>query len=219
MNTSEPIQAIIFDLDGVIVSTDDCHARAWERLAKEENIAVTHDQLERCRGVSRMESLDIVLEKARRDYSDEEKAAFAERKNRYYRDSLATLDAAALLPGVRPLVDELRTSGIRQAIGSSSRNTPLILEKIGLTRFFDAIADGNDITRSKPDPEVFLLAAERLGMPPEACIVIEDAAAGVEAGVAARMRVVAIGSAAHHPQAWKSFPDLTGIHAEQLLDS
>ncbi|MFP4494123.1 MAG: HAD hydrolase-like protein, partial [Puniceicoccaceae bacterium] len=152
MNPPEPIQAVIFDLDGVIVSTDDCHARAWQRLAGEEKIPVTPAQLERCRGVSRMESLDIVLEQSPRDYTPEEKHALAERKNRYYRDSLAHLGPDDLLPGIRPLLDDLRTAGIRQAIGSSSRNTPFILKQIGLEDFFDAVADGNDITRSKPDP-------------------------------------------------------------------
>ena len=215
--SQHPLQAVIFDLDGVIVSTDDCHAKAWQKLAEEEGFPVSHAQLERCRGVSRMESLDIVLEQAPRDYSAEEKTALAERKNRYYRDSLADLSADDLLPGVRSLLDELRRAGIKQAIGSSSRNSPFILRQIGLNDFFDAVADGNDITRSKPDPEVFLLAAQRLGVPAASCVVIEDAAAGVEAGVAAGMRVVAVGSASGDPRAQKSFHNLKNVLPEDLL--
>jgi beta-phosphoglucomutase len=203
------LQAVIFDLDGVIVSTDECHYRGWRRLAEEEGIPFTREDNHRQRGVSRMESLAVLLEKAPRVYSEAEKQEMAARKNGYYRDMLGNLSAADILPGAREVMDALRARGIRIAIGSSSRNAGLILERIGLADAFDAVADGNAITRSKPDPEVFQVAARKLGVPPEACLVVEDAAAGVAAARAAGMRCLAVGAAQDAPGADYRAPDLT----------
>lgn len=209
--------AVIFDLDGVIVSTDEFHYQGWKRMADEEEIEFDRDVNERLRGVSRMESLDIILEKAARSYNDAEKTALATRKNHYYRELLETLTPANILPGVMMLLDGLKQNRIWMAIGSSSKNTPMILEKIGLQDYFDAIADGNEITRSKPDPEVFLLAARKMAIIPAECVVVEDAEAGVAAARTAGMRVLGVGSAAVSPLADLRAPDLTGVTAQDLI--
>ena len=189
-------QAVIFDLDGVIVSTDDCHYQAWKKLADDEGIYFDREINLRLRGVSRMDCLEVMLERANRKYSADEKREMAERKNDYYRKLIQRLTPEHILPGVMSILKGLKKSGIKIAIGSSSRNTPLILERIGLEGYFDAVADGNDLTKSKPDPEVFLIAAQRLGVLPENCLVVEDADAGVEAALAAGMRVLGVGTAA-----------------------
>lgn len=211
------MRAAIFDLDGVIVSTDEYHYLGWKRLADELGIPFDRHINERLRGVSRMQSLEIILEKATQTYTADEKQAFAERKNTYYREFLNQVTPRDILPGVLELLAELKTKQIKIAIGSSSRNTPLILAQIGLSDYFDAVADGNDITRSKPDPEVFLLAAERLGVPPLECLVVEDADAGVEAALAAGMFVLGVGSASNHPRATNTAPNLQSVMVDALL--
>ncbi len=194
------IKAVIFDLDGVIVSTDEFHYQAWKKMSDEEGISFNHTINNRLRGVSRMESLNIILERAEREYTAEEKQALAERKNEYYKQSLVNLTPDDLLPGAKDTIDELKRRKVKIAIGSSSKNTPTILKQIGLADAFDAVADGNDITHSKPDPEVFLLAASKLGIPPEECLVVEDAEAGVQAAIAGGMNVAAVGDAGLHSQ-------------------
>lgn len=186
------IKAVIFDLDGVIVSTDDCHFKAWKRMADEENIYFDREINNRLRGVSRMESLEIVLEKSKRNYSELEKTALAERKNEYYKQLIVQLTPSDILPGVTERLEELKHNGIKVAVGSSSKNTPIILKHIGLDNFFDAVSDGNNITHSKPDPEVFVKAAEILGIEPKNCMIVEDADAGIEAGKRAGMRTLAV---------------------------
>lgn len=190
------MKAIIFDLDGVICSTDKYHYLAWKRLADELGIYFSEKINDRLRGVSRMESLDIILERAGRTYTAEEKEFLAERKNGMYRDLLEQMSIDDLSIEVAGTLFKLRLMGYRLAIGSSSKNAKLILEHIGLGDFFDEIAHGTDITRSKPDPEVFLKAANKLGLPPEECLVVEDANAGIEAAVAGGFRCAGIGSAA-----------------------
>lgn len=189
-------KAIIFDLDGVVVSTDNCHYEAWKRMADEENIYFDRTINERLRGVSRMESLDIVLEKSEVDYIDEQKLELAERKNRYYKELIAKLDNSAILEGAVEFIENAKSLGLKVAIGSSSKNTIAILNQVGITDLFDAVADGNDIKKSKPDPEVFLVAAKRLELSPKDCLVVEDADAGVEAALTAGMDVLAVGYAA-----------------------
>ena len=212
------IQGVIFDLDGVIVSTDDCHYHAWKRMADEEGIPFDRTVNERLRGVSRMDSLDIILEKAGRPYTAAEKQALAQRKNNYYVQLIGRLTAGDILPGAMDTLRLLKQRGIRVAIGSSSKNTPIILKQIGLDRFFDAVADGNAITHSKPDPEVFLLAARLLGLEPAHCLVVEDADAGVEAALAGHMRVLGVGSAARNPKATFSASDLAHANWADILD-
>lgn len=189
------ISAVIFDLDGVIVSTDECHYMAWKKLADEEGIYFDKKINNRLRGVSRMESLDIVLEKSERKYSIKEKEELATRKNNYYKEYITKLTPNDILPGVTDTLNELKKHDIKIAIGSSSKNTPLILERIGLTEVFDAISDGNNIKKSKPDPEVFVKAAQMLGVECEKCLVVEDADAGIEAGRAAGMKTLAVNGA------------------------
>lgn len=189
------IRAVIFDLDGVIVITDECHYQAWKKIADAENIEFDRKVNERLRGVSRMESLEIVLEKAKKVYSDAEKVRLAELKNAYYVELISQLTSDAILPGVRENLEHLKENGIKIAIGSSSKNTPIILRQIGLSDMFHAVSDGNNITKSKPDPEVFLKAADMLGIPYEECLVVEDADAGIIAGKAAGMKTLAVNRA------------------------
>ena len=188
-------QGIIFDLDGVICSTDEYHYRAWKALAERLGIPFDRERNNLLRGVSRMQSLEIILEKGDKTYTDEEKAAFAEEKNTLYRQLLGQMSAADLSDDVKTTLTALRGAGLRLAVGSSSKNTPFILERIGLGSFFDAVADGNCITHSKPHPEVFLKAAEMIELPPAACLVVEDAHAGVEAAVAGGFDCAAMGDA------------------------
>lgn len=194
-------KAVIFDLDGVIVCTDECHYKGWKKLADEENIYFDREINQRLRGVSRMESLEIVLERAKKSYTAEEKAEMAERKNNYYREYIKDLTPADVLPGVMDFCELLRANGVKLAIGSSSKNTPAILKGIGLDTYFDAVADGNQITKSKPDPEVFLLAAKLVGIDPADCMVVEDAEAGVQAALAGGMDVLGLGKAVENTNA------------------
>ena len=205
------IKGIIFDLDGVIVSTDEYHYLAWKQIADNEGIDFDRSINERLRGVSRMESLEILLEKSSRLYSMDEKLVLAETKNRIYRDLLNRLDSRDILPGVERSLDTLKRRGIKLAIGSSSRNSPFILERIGLADAFDATADGNEIRNSKPDPEVFLLAAQKLKLSCNECLVVEDAEAGIEAAIRGGMETLAVGAARHDTRATFQAPDLSGV--------
>lgn len=192
-------QAIIFDLDGVICFTDEYHYRAWKAMADDMGIPFDRTVNNRLRGVSRMASLDIILEKYTGPaLSQEEKEKLAQRKNDIYRESLKEMSPADLSAEVKETLEGLRALGLKLAIGSSSKNTPFILGQIGLKDFFDAVSDGNNITRSKPDPEVFVKAAQMLGIAPEACLVVEDAVSGAQAGHAGGMKVACLGDAAQH---------------------
>ncbi len=189
------IKAVIFDLDGVIVSTDEFHYLAWKQLADKEGIAfdkVINNQL---RGVSRSESLEIILKRAIKAYSEDEKKTIQELKNKIYLDFLENLSPKDLLPNSLEIIEYLKDKGIKVAIGSSSRNTKKILEQLNIINIFDAIADGNDITKSKPNPEVFLVASQKLGILPDECAVVEDAMSGIEAANAAGMLAIAINDA------------------------
>jgi beta-phosphoglucomutase len=211
------IKAVILDLDGVIVSTDECHYLAWKRLADEQGIPFDRQINHRLRGVSRMQSLEIILERSRREYASQEKQQMAERKNQWYRQMLSSLTPQDILPGAMEMLKDLKARGVKVAVGSSSKNSPLILQRIGLENFFDATVDGNEITHSKPHPEVFQKAAERLRVEPQNCLVVEDAAAGVESAINAGMKCLALGAAQGHPQAHLSAPNLTGATVDQML--
>lgn len=190
--SKDTIRAIIFDLDGVICFTDRFHYQAWKRLADKLGIYFDEAINNRLRGVSRMASLDIILERSETDYTPSEKERLAAEKNEIYRELLKSMTPADLSDEVRNTLHSLRERGYLLAIGSSSKNTKFILQRIGLTDFFDAISDGTDIVHSKPDPEVFLTAAKKLGVPPERCVVIEDAKAGIEAAKAGDMFAFAL---------------------------
>ena len=188
------MQGVIFDLDGVLVSTDELHYQAWKKLADELGITdFNREDNVRQRGVSRMASLEVVLEKGDQEYSEEEKVEMAERKNDYYKEMLQSLDDSAVLPGAFDTLKMLRDRGILTAVGSASKNAPLILEKTGLLPLIDKISCGLDVTKSKPDPEVFLVAASKLELTPENCLVVEDAKAGIDAAKAGGMKSLGVG--------------------------
>jgi beta-phosphoglucomutase len=194
---SGPYEAVVFDLDGVICHTDHYHYLGWKSVADDLGVPFDETVNNRLRGVSRMESLEIVLEKYEGEpLSDERKLELATIKNDRYRVMLGDMSPADLDPAVKSTLDDLRGRGLKLAIGSSSKNAKYILERIGLGDYFDAISDGTNISRSKPDPEVFLKAAEYVGIDPAKCVVVEDAVAGIEAGEAAGMYTVSIGDAA-----------------------
>ena len=192
------IKGIIFDLDGVLVFTDKYHYRAWKMMADQEGIYFDEEINNRLRGVSRMESLEIILERSKKEYSLEEKKALCESKNNNYRESLKELNKNDVSESVRNTLKELKEKGYKLAIGSSSKNTRFILDQVELTDYFDAISDGNNISKSKPDPEVFLKAADMLGLPPKECLVIEDAFSGIDAARAGGFKNVGIGDASKY---------------------
>lgn len=196
-NKTVKYKAVIFDLDGVICHTDKYHYQAWKKLADQLGVYFDEQINNRLRGISRMESLEIILEHYDGEkLSNEEKNQLASEKNDIYRILLNSMSPADLSISVPLTLCRLRAMGLKLAIGSSSKNAPAILERIGLEGCFDALSDGNNITRSKPDPEVFLMAAEYLGLQPDECIVVEDAAAGIEAAHCAGMAAISIGDAA-----------------------
>ena len=190
------LRGIIFDLDGVIVSTDEQHYLGWKALADRLGIPFNREVNSRFRGVSRMACMNILEELGGKHYTDSEKIAYADWKNEYYRELLAQMSPADLSQEVRSTLDALRARGLKLAVGSSSKNAKFILQRIGLSDYFDAVSDGTNISRSKPDPEVFLKAAEYLGLTPSDCLVVEDAVSGVEAAHAGGMKAATVGDAA-----------------------
>lgn len=208
------IKAIIFDLDGVLCSTDEYHYQAWKMLADKLGIYFDREINNRLRGVSRMASLEIVLENANRCFSEEEKHLFAAEKNEAYRELLHNMGPNDLSPVVKSTLDQLRSNGYKLAIGSSSKNAKFILKQLGLQDYFDAVSDGTNIARSKPDPEVFVTAAEYLGVKPEFCLVVEDAVAGIDAAKSGGMYAAGIGDAAEYEKTdyrLGAFSDLLGL--------
>lgn len=191
----EGLSGAIFDLDGVLVDTARYHFMAWSRLAGELGIGFTEADNERLKGVSRARSLEILLETGGIAMGDAQKELAAARKNAWYVECLLGLDETALLPGAKGYLMLLRENGIRIALGSASRNAPLILDRLNIAALFDAAIDGNSVERAKPDPEVFLSGARALGLAPARCVVFEDALAGIEAARAGGMKVVAVGRA------------------------
>ena len=189
------MKAIIFDLDGVICHTDEYHYLAWKAMADGLGVYFDREINNRLRGVSRMASLEIVLENYKGQLSPAEKEALATQKNELYKESLKNMSPADLSEEVKTTLDTLRSRGYKLAIGSSSKNAPFILQQLGLGSYFDAISDGNNITHSKPDPEVFVKAAQMLCIPCEECLVVEDAVSGAEAGHAGGMQVACVGDA------------------------
>ena len=209
------IKAVIFDLDGVIVFTDKFHYQAWKKMADTMGIYFDEKINNRLRGVSRMDSLEIILERYEgKPLSEKKKQELAEQKNATYRELLKTMTPGDVTSEVRETLAEIRRRGYGIALGSSSKNAKFILEKVELKDAFDAISDGNNITKSKPDPEVFLKAAEYLGLPPKACMVVEDAEAGIEAAKKGGMYAAGIGEAAksiNADESLKTFSELVDI--------
>ena len=188
-------KAVIFDLDGVICHTDMYHYQAWKQIADELGIYFDEEINNRLRGVSRMESFEIILERYEGTMSLEDKLGYPTRKNEAYKELLKNMSPADLSPEVKETLDGLRAKGLKLAIGSSSKNAGFILERLGLDGYFDAVSDGNNITRSKPDPEVFVKAAQLVGEASGDCLVVEDAKAGLEAAIGGGMDCAAMGDA------------------------
>jgi beta-phosphoglucomutase len=198
MNAKEIIDksaAVIFDLDGVLVDTAVFHYQAWRRMAKEFNFDFTEAENEQLKGVSRVESLELILKWAEKVVPAEEKERLARMKNTWYLELIDGMKNGDVLPGTIALLTYLRGEGKKIALGSASKNAVRILEKTGILDYFDAIIDGNAVTRSKPDPEVFLKAAEAIGILPADCVVFEDAQAGIAAARSAGMAVIAVDKA------------------------
>ena len=185
-------KGVIFDLEGVICDTFPRQRKAWKAFADRLGICFDEKEVERMRGISRMACLELVLEGSDQEYTQEEKEKLAEEKNRIYQELLKTMDPEDLTDEVKNTLNELRARGYKLAVGSSSRNTRPILNLIGLGDFFDQIADGTDIARAKPDPEVFRIAAARLGLDPSECCVVEDAAVGIQAAKAGGFTALAL---------------------------
>ncbi len=191
---NQSIQAAIFDLDGVIVDTAKYHYLAWKRLAAEFNIKLTHEDNEKLKGVSRMDSLDIILAMGNVALSQQEKEKLADKKNAWFMEYVNQMSPNEILPGAKELLIALREKGIKISLGSSSKNAKTVLRLLNIEHLFDAIADGTMITKSKPDPEIFFIAADLLQTKPAHCVVFEDAEAGVDAALSAGMFCVGIGA-------------------------
>jgi beta-phosphoglucomutase len=208
------MKAALFDLDGVIVDTAKYHYVAWREMAKGLGFDLTEEQNERLKGVSRMESLDIVLRIGGIDASPDQKERLGASKNRRYVELIGRMDASEILRGAREYLSLLRANGVKIGLGSASKNADLILSNLGIRSLFDVVVDGTKVSKSKPDPEVFLLGADGLGVSPAECVVYEDAAAGIEAAKAAGMGAVGIGVAENLPRADVVVPGLYALLPE-----
>lgn len=208
--------AFIFDLDGVIVDTAKYHYLAWRNLANALGFDFTEEQNELLKGVSRVQSLEILLSIGKVHLSEEKKQVLMLQKNKEYLEYVNKMTSEEILPGVNDLLNFLEINDIKYALGSASKNAPLILEKVGLLNKFTAIVDGNDVSKAKPDPEVFLIGAKKLGVNPENCVVVEDAIAGIEAANAAKMISIGIGDANVLFEADYVFKDMTAITPDFL---
>lgn len=191
----------IFDLDGVLVDTAKYHFLAWKKLADQLDIPFTEEDNERLKGVSRIKSLDILLSLGNKSYSEDERNKFMEQKNKEYVRYISQMDEREILPGVIELLNQLKDRKLKIALGSASKNSGLILKNTKLQDYFDVIVDGNDVSKAKPDPEVFLLGAKRIGIPASQCIVFEDAYAGIEAAKKAGMLAIGVGNRKSLPYA------------------
>lgn len=212
------IKAIIFDLDGVIVDTAKYHYIAWKAIAEELGFEFTHEHNERLKGVSRMTSLDILLEVGGVELPTSEKLKLAERKNEHYRTFITQMTADEILPGMKNLLASVTNAGLKAAIGSASKNTPTILKQIGLDNFFDVVIDGNKISKAKPDPEVFLAGAKEMGVRPNECLVFEDAESGVEAALNGGMYCIGVGSEALLGRAHYVVQGFEGYSIQELIE-
>lgn len=212
------IKACLFDLDGVIVDTAKYHFLAWKTLADELGISFTEENNELLKGVSRMQSLEIILNLGKRTLTDQEKLRFADKKNQVYLDYIYRMQADELLPGAKEFIEEIKQNGMSVALGSASKNAPLILQQLKIEDLFDAVVDGNEVTEAKPDPEVFLKGAKALKVDPRNCVVFEDAMAGVEAAKNAGMFCIGIGDPTTLSQADHVIPGFEGFGLRSLTN-
>ncbi len=211
------LKSALFDLDGVIVDTALYHFKAWRRLANELGFDFTEHQNEQLKGISRMESLDLILNWGQKSLSVTQKLEWATKKNDWYLELIQNMTPKEILPGVKDFLNELKEENIKIALGSASKNSKLILNKIDLFHFFDAIVDGNNITKGKPDPQVFLMGAEATSSLPAQCVVFEDAQAGIEAAKAGGMYAVGIGDKNILKKADIVFNNFTDFNLKELV--
>lgn len=191
--TLTSMKAVIFDLDGVVVYTDKYHYQAWKQLAVEQGWKFDESLNDQLRGVSRMASLQVILDHNGIDITEDEKERLATEKNEYYKQLLESIDGSAVVSGSLEFIRALRAEGLLIGLGSSSRNAQMVLDRLEITELFDAVVTGHDISRSKPDPQIFLMGAEKLGVKPAECAVFEDASSGVAAALAGGMYAVGFG--------------------------
>lgn len=211
------IRAVLFDLDGVLTDTAEYHYLAWKRLADELSIRFTPDDGDRLRGVSRRPALEIILSLGDRSWNETEIQEMMARKNGYYRELLTQITPRDLLPGVAGLLRGLRARGVKVAVASASKNSPDVIERLGITGSIDQLVHGGDVERPKPAPDLFLLAAKKVGVPVAACLVVEDAAAGIEAAIAAGMVSIGLGPRERVGAADRVFADLANVTVHELL--
>ena len=211
------IQAVLFDLEGVLVTTDAGHYRAWKQMADEQGLPFDEEVYAKLRGSGRMDALDIILKAAHRQYSPAEKFALTARKNDLYMNQIAVLTSEALMPGALDTLRALREIGAKVAVVSSSQNCIAILKKMGIWRLMDAVVDGSDVAHPEPDPEGYLLAAHKLGVKPENCLVVEDTVNGIAAAHAAGMYSLSVGEAALDKDAVMLAKDLSAIDLAGLV--
>lgn len=209
-----PIKGAIFDLDGVLTDTSELHYQAWDKLAKEENIPFTREDNESLRGISRRKSLELILKGKK--ISEREIEEMMDRKNQYYIKSISLLTDKNLLPGVRDFLKDLRSNGIKTAVGSSSKNAFTVIEKLGINDLFDAIVDGSSVTHPKPEPDLFLLAAKLINVPPSQCAVFEDATAGIDAAIVGGMWAIGIGPESRFENAHIVFQNLRDLSEKKI---
>ena len=213
--TTVTIRAFIFDLDGVLTDTAEYHYRAWKRLADEEDLPFTREDNEHLRGVSRRDSLVLILKG--RPYPEDQLQEMMEHKNRYYLEFIKEVSPRDLLPGAKELLEELRAAGYMTALGSASKNAGEVLDRLGIRSLLDTVSDGHSVERQKPAPDLFLHAAVQLALRPAECVVVEDAAAGIEAAKAGGFRTVGLGPRERVGDAEAIFPSLAGVHLADLL--
>jgi beta-phosphoglucomutase len=209
------IRALIFDLDGVLTDTAEFHYRGWKRLADELGVPFTREENEALRGIPRRESLLILLKG--RAFPEAQLQEFMERKNRYYLEYIREISPRDVLPGARELLEEIRAAGLKSALGSASKNAPEVIQRLGIAGLLDAVSDGSSVQRQKPAPDLFLHAAGQLGFAPADCIVVEDAAAGIEAALAGGFWTIGLGPVTRLPNAHLLLPDLAHAKLESLL--
>jgi beta-phosphoglucomutase len=213
---AKKIKGFIFDLDGVITDTAEYHYKSWKKLAEEEDLFFNREVNEQLRGVSRMDSLDIILDG--KEMPAEQKKEWTDRKNAYYQDYLGEITKADILDDMEEKLIKLKADGYKLAVGSSSRNARKVLKHLQITDIFDTIADGNSVENAKPAPDLFLHAAKNLGLEPEECVVLEDAESGVEAALAAKMKAVGVGPKARVGKAHLIYAAVGDMDFDEILE-
>lgn len=212
------IKGFIFDLDGVLVDTARFHFKAWKKLANSIDIDFTEEQNEKLKGVGREESLRKILSWGNKEVAQETFEELMHQKNQWYLEMVDAMTKDDILPGVRDFLNEARRLNLKIALGSASKNAPKILNRVEITHFFDAVVDGNHTTKSKPDPQVFIMGAEALKLSPDQLVVFEDSQAGIEAANTGGFKSIGIGASSNLPEAHKVYSGLENLHPEELIN-